>query len=313
MMLRPRAVLTLALAVAVPAAAADVAVAKRGGPLAPSVLSLPNGWQPEGIASSGKGLFVGCIPTGAIYRLDAKSGSGAVLVPPRPGDRAAIGLKEARGNLFVAGGPTGRAFVYDAKTGADVADVPLTTAPTFVNDVVVTKDAAWFTDSQRPQLYRVAIDRRGTPATTATTLPITGDLVYDDDPATFEANGIVSARGGRTLLVVQSGTGKLFRIDAATGVSTQVPLSGGDLANGDGLLLVGRTLLAVQNRLNRIAVVRLDGALRTGRITRLVTDPDFAVPTTIARLRGAIYAVNAKFGTPATPDTPYEVVRVDGR
>lgn len=312
-MLRPRSLLTVALAVAVPAVAADAAVAKHGGPFAPSVLSLPNGWQPEGIASGGKHLFVGSIPTGAVYRMDPKTGGGAVVVPPRAGDRAAIGLKESRGNLFVAGGATGRAFVYDAKAGADVADIALTAAPTFVNDVVVTKHAAWFTDSQRPQLYRVAIDRQGTPAATATTLPITGDLVYDDDPATFEANGIVAARGGRTLLVVQSGTGKLFRIDAATGVSTQVPLEGGDLANGDGLLLAGRTLLAVQNRLNRIAVVRLDGALRSGRITRLVTDPDFAVPTTIARQRGAVYAVNARFGTPPTPDTPYTVIRVDGR
>lgn len=311
-MSRVRSLIAIVLATAVPAVAADAAVA-RGGPFVPSVLALPDGWQPEGIASGGGSLFVGSIPTGAVYRLDAKTGRGAVLVAPRAGERAAIGLKASRGKLFVAGGPTGRAFVYDAETGADVADIALTAAPTFVNDVVVTKDAAWFTDSQRPQLYRVAVDRQGTPAAAATTVPITGDLVYDDDPSTFEANGIVATNGGRTLLVVQSATGKLFRIDAATGVATEVPLRGGDLANGDGLLLVGRTLLAVQNRLNRIAVVKLDGRLRAGRITRMVTDPDFAVPTTIARLRGAIYAVNARFGTPPTPDTPYTVVRVDGR
>lgn len=297
------------LAAAVPAQAASA----RGGPLLPSVLALPDGWQPEGIATDRRDLFVGSIPTGAVYELDPRTGAGEVLVPPRPGDRAAIGLDHRRGVLFAAGGPTGRAFAYDARTGADLADIPLTPAPTFVNDVVATKGAAWFTDSQRQQLYRVALDRRGRPAGGATTVPITGDLQYDDDPSTFEANGIVAARGGKVLLVVQSATGELFRIDAATGASTEVALAGGDLANGDGLLLVGRTLLAVQNRLNRIAVVRLDGALRSGRIVRLVTDPDFDVPTTVARLRGAVYAVNARFGTPATPDTPYSVVRVDGR
>lgn len=312
-MLRRRcSVLALVLAVLAPAVLADAATA-RGGPLAPAVLPLPDGWQPEGIAADGRSLFVGSIPTGAVYALDPRRGGGRVLVPPRPGDRAAIGLDHARGLIFVAGGPTGRAFVYDAMTGADVANVALADAPTFVNDVIVTKRAAWLTDSQRPQLYRLALDPRGRPTGAATTVPITGDLVYDDDPSTFEANGIVAARGGATLLVVQSRTGKLFSVDAATGVSSEVPLRGGDLANGDGLLLVGRTLLAVQNRLNRIAVVRLDGRLRAGRIVRLITDPDVDVPTTIARLGGQLYVPNARFGTPAEPDTPYTVVRVDGR
>ena len=80
--------------------------------------------------------------------------------------------------------------------------------------------------------------------------------------------------------------------------------------NGDGLLLDGRTLYVVQNQLNRIAVVRLDRDLDEGEVTGHLTDSDFDVPTTIAEKGGFLWAVNARFSTPPTPDTTYDVVRV---
>ena len=82
------------------------------------------------------------------------------------------------------------------------------------------------------------------------------------------------------------------------------------MPNGDGLLLVGRTLYVVQNRDNQIAVVHLKKGLRRGEIKRHLTDADFDVPTTIASKGRFLWAVNARFTTPATPDTTYDVVRV---
>lgn len=41
-----------------------------------------------------------------------------------------------------------------------------------------------------------------------------------------------------------------------------------------------------------------------------VTDADFGVPTTTAKFGNDLYAVNARFGTPPTPDTEHDVVRV---
>ena len=41
-----------------------------------------------------------------------------------------------------------------------------------------------------------------------------------------------------------------------------------------------------------------------------LTDPDFDVPTTVARLGLRLYAINARFSTPPTPETPYDVVKV---
>ncbi len=279
----------------------------------PETIPLPNGFQPEGIATGrGNDFFVGSIPTGAIYAGNLRTGRGDVLVEGREGG-AAIGLEYDRGRLYVAGGPTGKAFVYDARSGELLAEYQLTTGATFVNDVTVTRRGAYFTDSQNQQLYVLDFRGRDRLPRDAGTLPLTGDLEYDDDPASFELNGIAAARGGRDLIAVQSGTGSLFRIDPRTGDTDGIELEGGDVRNGDGLLLQGRTLYVVQNRLNQIAVVRLDGRLTEGRITRRLTDDDFAVPTTIARKGRFLFAVNARFGTPPGPDTEYDVVRVKTR
>ncbi|HEX2087994.1 MAG TPA: hypothetical protein VHF89_20065 [Solirubrobacteraceae bacterium] len=296
-------VLLTALLLALPAAA------QQGADTYP----LPNGWQPEGIASGPKKtLFVGSIPSGRVLRLDPRTGRTTEVVPQQTG-RAAIGLKHRRGRLFVAGGPTGRLFVYDARTGDTLRDIPVATAPTFVNDVALTRTAAWFTDSRRPQLYRLGLGKRGAPRASARTVPITGDLRYDDNPDNNEVNGIAASPNGRTLLVVQSNTGLLFKIDAATGAATAVPLTGGDggtLPNADGILLQGRRLFVVQNRLNKVAVVRLATGFRSGVIEREITHPAFDVPTTVARLGDSLYLPNARFGTPPSPDNEFAVVRV---
>jgi sugar lactone lactonase YvrE len=295
----------LALLLLVAAAvAAPAAVAKSGFP---ETIALPNGWQPEGIAiGHGTTFYAGSIPTGAIYRGDLRTGTGEVFIAGASG-RAATGLKFDRGRLFVSGAATGKGFVYDARSGTLLREYQFATAPTFVNDVVVTKDAAYFTDSSRAVLYRVALAGSGAPAATFTTLPLTGAFQL---VAGFNLNGIDATANGKTLIAVQSATGKLFRIDAATGATTLVDLGGATLPNGDGLLLHGTTLYVVQNQLNRIAVVKLDSSLSAGTIKRTITSSHFDVPTTIALFGSRLYAVNARFSTPPTATTPYTVVQV---
>jgi hypothetical protein len=69
------------------------------------------------------------------------------------------------GLLFVAGGFTGQAYIYDLRTGATVASDQLTApATSLLNDVAVTKDGAWFTDSFQPRLYFVPVNGAGVPA-----------------------------------------------------------------------------------------------------------------------------------------------------
>jgi sugar lactone lactonase YvrE len=302
---RSLVLLALAAVAGLPNAAAAAAF--------PEAIRLPDGFQPEGIASGrGTSLYVGSIPTGAIWKGDARTGRGRVLVPGQAG-RSAIGIKvDRRNRIFAAGGATGRAAVYDARTGAALASYQLAPvgASTFVNDVVVTDQAAYFTDSLNQQLYVVPLGRHGRlpGQRRVRTLPLTGDLRYQPG---FNLNGIAAAKDGRALVVVQSNTGLLFQVDPRTGVTRQIDLGGATLTNGDGLLLRGRTLYVVRNRLNLIAVVRLTGSLERGRVVAQLTDPALDVPTTVAFTAGRLYAVNARFDTAPDPATArYDVVRV---
>jgi sugar lactone lactonase YvrE len=299
-----RTILLFLAILAVVAVAAPAALAKS---TFPKTIPLPNGWQPEGIAiGKGTTFYVGSIPTGAIWRGDLRTGQGAVLVPGAPG-RAAIGVEYDRGRLFVAGGPTGKAFVYSAKTGALIREVQLATGPdaTFINDVAVTRKAAYFTDSNRAVIYRLPLWRHGWPAAKAQVVPLSGDFQLVEG---FNLNGIEATH--RALISVQSNTGKLFRIDPRSGVAKEIDLGGLALTNGDGLLLKGRTLYVVQNQINQIAVLRLSWRFDSGRLIRTITDPAFDVPTTIGKFGKYLYVVNARFGTPPTPETEYNVVRV---
>src|SRR5919106_3063781 len=276
----------------------------------PDRIDLPLGFFPEGIDIARGGTFyVGSIPTGAVYRGDVRTGQGDVLVPGVAG-RMAIGIDvDRRGRIFVAGGPTGMAFVYDADTGAELVSYELTptTPPTFVNDVVVTKNGAYFTDSFEPFLYRVPIERSGELGTTSEAIPLGGDITYQAD---FNVNGIEATPNGKTLVIVQSNTGQLFTLEPPSGVAERIDLGAATLPGGDGLLLDGRTLYVVQGSSNQVAVVALDPGLSSGSIVGSITSPSFDVPPTIAEFGNRLYAANARFTTPPTPTTEYWITRV---
>ena len=271
----------------------------------PGKIDLPNGWQPEGIAiGKGTNAYVGSIPTVRIWRANLRTGRGSVLVPDR--GRQATGVDvDQRNRLFVAGGPTGGGFVYNARNGGDIAQYSFATSGSFVNDVVVTKRAAWFTDSFLQVVYKVPIGHNGRLGA-AVAVPLTGDIVYE---ANFNANGIDATPNGRTLVIVQSNTGKLFKVNRQ-GVTNEIELQGGPVTAGDGILLDGRTLYVVRNQLNQIAVVRLSHNLSSGRVVRTITHPDFDVPTTIDEHGRHLDAVHARFSTPPGEDVPYWVTRV---
>jgi sugar lactone lactonase YvrE len=274
------------------------------------VIALPNGFQPEGIAIGPGGIaYVGSLADGDIFVVDLRTGEEQATIQG-PGTPS-VGLKvDHRDRLFIAGGPTGEARVVDARTGELLASYELTTAPSFVNDVVLTRDAAWFTDSQQAQLYKLPLGPGGElpGAGAVETLPLTGD--WSQQPG-FNANGIAETPDHQALLVIQSVTGTLFRVDPDTGVATAVDLGGITLANGDGLLVVGRTLYVVQNQLNTVAVVRLAADGTRGELVDHLTSAEFQVPTTVARYGNSLFLPNARFGTPPTPDTEYTVVRID--
>ncbi|GAA3304589.1 hypothetical protein GCM10020295_56110 [Streptomyces cinereospinus] len=184
--------------------------------------------------------------------------------------------------------------MLDARGGALLRTYQLT-APSgqFVNDVVLTGDRAWFTDSRAAVLH--GVPRGGDGAVRA--LPLTGDWIQT--PGVNNANGIVATPDGRGLIVVRSTPGELYRVSPRTGTAARITLRGADsVLNGDGLVRIGHTLYVVQNRLNLISVWTLARDLRTATLTRTITDPRFDVPSTAARYGHRLYLVNARFTSP---------------
>ena len=285
----------------------------------PARIDLPPGFFPEGIESGrGTSVFVGSLTDGAIWRGDLRTGSGAVFADGAPG-RVSVGIAyEARRNrLWVAGGGpsifgTGDVRVYDASSGdllrTFVIPAPATPGARFLNDVVVTRDAVYVTDSFNPQLVVIRLPRGGSlPSTnSATLLPVSGDE-FDQAPGVANLNGIVAKNG--VLLVGQSNTGELFRVDPASGTADQVNLGGERLTNADGLELRGHALYVVRNADNLVTLVRLKSKLASGVVLGDISDGlDFPSTATVAA--GRLWAVNARFGTPPTPDKEYWITQL---
>jgi hypothetical protein len=305
-----RTVVTLAAlgAVAAALAAGSPASQTKGGKPFPQVIQLPTGFRPEGIeVGRGTTFYTGSVANGAIYRGDLRTGNGAILVPGATG-KAATGIElDRRMRLWVAGAATGQAYVYSARTGALLRTYQLGTAPTFINDVVVTTKAAFFTDSMKSVVYRIPIGPRGGLGN-AQTIPLGGDYVHV--AGAFNLNGIDATPSGKTLVAVQSVNGRLYRINPGTGVARLISLGGESVPNGDGILLDGRRLYVVQNQLNLVAVISLRPGLASGRVLTRLSDPDFSVPTTIDDLGNRLYAVNARFGIPNPDTAAYQVVQL---
>ena len=276
----------------------------------PAIISLPNGFQPEGIANGhGSTFFAGSLRNGAIVRGDLRTGQRRVFIPGVAG-RVAVGMEVDKANrLWVAGGPTGQARVYDAHSGRLLRTYTFAPANSvFLNDVVVTKRAAYFTESFSARLFVEPI-RHGHLGRYHV-LRLTGAL--DVVPGQFNLNGIEASRSGRTLLVVQSNKGLLFRVNARTGVARTVRVGGADLTGGDGLLRSGRTLFVVRGGANAVAELKLGHGFRTARLVALHRDRDLDTPSTTAKLGRFLFVVNARFNSVATPtpQTRYWIARV---
>lgn len=286
----------------------------------PHSIALPVDFQPEGITvGTGSTFYVGSLWDGDIYRGDLRSGKGAVFIDVT--NRQSLGMKvdEGRHRLFVAGGFTGHAYVYDTRDGSTIADFTLgTPGSTLVNDVAITRDAAYFTETFAPVIYKVPIARNGTLGA-AEAITVTGPAGASV-PGTFGLNGIDASPDGSVLLVNHSDLGILATVDPTTGASELVQLTGGSLIPGtpDGLILDGHTAWVVQNFANSVAEVRLSPDMRTGQVVKTITDPLLSVPTTVAVHGDTLALVNGRFdlgfppplGPGAPPGTEFNVVLV---
>lgn len=293
---------------------AAILAAGAGAAPRPSVYVLPGSAVfPEGVAfqpSTGN-YFVSSTGDGSILRGHVQDPAASSFIPGTTGPFSSIGLEVDAGRLYVAGGMTGTVRVYDAATGAAIRT--FTSGPGgFINDLDVAKTGDVFaTDSFRPVLWRIPADAvtAAGPGALEPWLDLTTTPIQYE--AGFNLNGIVATPDGRYLVVSQSNTGLLFRIEVLSRRVTAIDL-GGELVPADGLQLLGHRLYAVAG--GAVVEVQLSGDLSSGRVVSRTTDPSFDSPTTNAIARGRMLVVNSQFGrlfSGQPPTLPFTVSSIE--
>jgi len=259
--------------------------------------------NPEGIAVGKHGTFyVSITGDGAIYSGSLGSDTVTPFIPGSAGD-SSVGIKVHKGKLYVAGGGTGMIKVYDLTTKALVASFD-TGLGGFLNDLIVTRRGDVFvTDSFRPTLWHVTAAQVAAGSGTPQGLDLSGSISFEGNGA-FNLNGIVQ-KDKRRLIVVQTNTGQLWRIDLSRkldAIKKIVEIKGVSVPGGDGMILDRGRLVVVQGgppaQLN---FVKLKHGARKGKSQGTQTSANLHGPSTIARDGKFYLVVNADFAGLASP------------
>ena len=299
------ALLTVVVAGGATVAFADGGGGGMGGKPAERLFTLqpdPAG-NPEGIAFDrrSKAFFVSITANGAIYRGTLADDTVSPFIAGGTG-RAAIGIEVRRGKLYVAGGPTGSITVYDLATRRVVATFQTGTGG-FLNDLVVTaRGDVFVTDSFRPTLWHVTAAQVRAGSGTPQALDVSA-IPYE--AGQFNLNGIV-ALGNRTLVVVDSNSGKLFRIrlsDDRSSIRRIDEIEGATVLRGDGLLLDRGRLVVVQGNPAQLSFLKLRRGARSATLQRTQTSDKLRGPSTVDRAGRLYLVVNADFATSQRPFT----------
>jgi sugar lactone lactonase YvrE len=295
----PAAVILLAL---------PILSASAGDKPFPKTIDTPVGSAPEGF-TIGKGhtAYNGSVD-GSVYKIDLRSGQGEILVAADSDstDCRKLGMRvDPRTNyLFIAGCVYGNAYVYDADDGTLVMEYQL--SPPFIgaiNDLAITEDAVYFTDSFRPVLYRLPLSEDGALPESDVDIeeiPLPDEFILDfDNDFCCGGNGIVATPNGETLIIGHSNLAILYRMDLTTyevdPISIDPPLDG----FLDGIAMRGHTLYimtpTVPSPVDRIQVVALDKGMLSGDIEGIITDPELDDVASGAIFGNSLYVNNARY------------------
>jgi Cu-Zn family superoxide dismutase len=246
-------------------------------------------------------FYVGSAEDGTLYRGHVGRSEAEVWSPDgQDGRSITAGMTmDRKGRLYVNGADTGTVRVYETATRELITELRGVRGG-FMNDVTVADDGtAYITDSFKPVIYRVQ-EHEGR-WRLEHWLDVEGTAV-DWVDGQHNLNGVVAV--GNRLLTIQSNTGRLWRIDRATGVADEVDLGGHTLRNGDGMVWRDGRLYVTQGNLYanpdaepQVAVLELDDDLSRGRqIASLVPPGGFQYPSAAALTgKGRLLVVNSQY------------------
>jgi hypothetical protein len=291
----PAAVILLAL---------PILSANAGEKPFPKVVPALDYSSPEGFAiGKGHTAYNGSVD-GSIYKVDLRSGMGDVLNPqeiPDPDDCLKLGMRvdSRTNNLFVAGCWYENLLVYDADSGEVKAEYQL--GPMFeslVNDLAITNDAVYITDSFLPYIYRLPLAKNGglpPNADGVTTIDLPDEFIMDWEGFCCGGNGIVATPNGKTLIIGHSLLSALYRVDTATGDVVEIEVNPPLTGFLDGLVMHGRTLYIMNPDWELVQVVKLDKEMLTGEFVGTIADPNMSGVASGALFGKSLYVNNAHY------------------
>lgn len=285
------------------------------------VLPLPEAAAyPEGVTvdpASGA-IYTNSANTGVVFRVDPETGAVVQVAdpldlgdsPPAKPVSVALGLKaDGQGRLWVAGARTGSMHVVDIATGQRLARFTTPEGPWLINDVALTSDAAYFTDTLRPVLWRVARDSVAD-AVLEPWLSFEGTVLeYGEEP---NLNGIVATPDGRYLIVVLMKTGRLFRIDTRTREVAAIDAGASALDGGDGLALIAQRLFLVRQSAGEVVALDLSPDLLTAVERKRIKPTELAWPATVAVRGDQLIVANSQLNRRGSGDPvlPFSLVSI---
>jgi Cu-Zn family superoxide dismutase len=307
---------------------------------------------PENVGADPKTRFfyTGSLINGTVYRgsLDAKN-VDVFLTPGSSGLKSAAGIKvDEQSRLWIIDSE-GRVLVYDTgkkvKLHTFVLEGP---GKSIVNDLTLSREFAYVTDSGRPFLYRlpVTLPANNPETTVRPWLTVDPPIFYAHAaiPFSINLNGIVASLDGKTLLTIQSDAGILYRVDVdkveagkPKEAITRVEISPkkrkigtyyeddpcaelyrfvmqifsmNPLFCGDGLLLVDQYLHVARNITNEIVTLKLSDDYRSAELTLETKNDQFAFPTGLAKLGDRLLVTNSQLNRPEKPTLPFTIVNL---
>jgi len=325
-------VLTKLLPAAIILLALPILTASAGGKAFPKIVPALEGAPPEGF-TIGKGhtAYNGSVD-GSIYKIDLRSGQGEILVDIDPDydnaidDCFKLGMRvDPRSNyLFVAGCINGDAYVFDADTGEEIMKYQLDdSGGSVINDIAITRDAVYFTDFGQPFIYSLPLSKNGRIPEgigAATQIALTGDFGVGDNLIPAYANGIVATPNGKTLIIGNSGTSRIFKVDPSTGYADEIivdpPLLG--LLDGsflDGIVLYDEVLFILSPGETAagdlVQVVALADDMLTGTLLGTISDPGMDGVASGAMHGDSLYVNNARYSDFPGPPTEYWITKLN--
>jgi hypothetical protein len=287
----------------------DVISAVQGWP---NLIPIPVGFESEGIERGrGHEFFLGgttwsgdLTNAGAVFKGNLCTGEGKMLVEATGKPLAGLSYDSRTNYIYAASGDPGvfagsftnhGIVAYDASSGQLVKEITIGN-DVLINDILVTRNGLYGTDSINPALYKIPLGPDGQPEDSWEKIAMDG-FVMDDAGLGFNANGLVGDFDGNDVVVINISTGVLYNVNAESGSAAPISIQGTEtlFVDGDGMYMEGRMLYIMQNFAQKIAVVELSDDLTQGTFVKNLVSSSFAIPTTITGFGDSIYAINTRF------------------